>query len=139
MSYKLFFWDVKLSEFDPATHPDYTIFRVLEYGDSAAVQWLRSIFDEAEIVRVLRTERRLSPKSATYWALVYRVPQDQIAALQTHRVNASVQSVDRMKCDLTLASVVAQAQCYDESAWLPLRKPAFLTSLNSSLRPGKAI
>lgn len=75
------FWDVKLSEFDPAAHPDYTIFRVLEYGDSAAVQWLRSIFDEAEIVRVLRTERRLSPKSATYWALVYRVPQDQIAAL----------------------------------------------------------
>ena len=33
------FWDTDLRVFDPAAHPDYTIFRVLEYGDERAVAW----------------------------------------------------------------------------------------------------
>jgi hypothetical protein len=31
------FWGVKLAEFDPTIHPQYTIFRVLEFGDTDAV------------------------------------------------------------------------------------------------------
>ncbi len=76
------FWDANLATFDPERYPDYTIFRVLELGDASAMRWLRETFPSAEIVRVLRAERRLSPKSANFWALVYRVPLDQIAALQ---------------------------------------------------------
>lgn len=75
------FWDVNVPDFDPASYPDYTIFRVLEYGDTAAVAWLRSVFGDDEIRSVLRTERRLSPKSANFWALVYRIPAQEIAAL----------------------------------------------------------
>ncbi len=76
------FWDTDLAVFDPAAHPDYTIFRVLEYGDVAAVDWLRTIFTDTEIRRVLRTERRLSLKSATFWALVYGISPSEITALQ---------------------------------------------------------
>ena len=76
------FWDVNAATFDPAAYPDYTIFRVLEYGDVDAVEWLRGLFPEDEIRRVLRFERRLSPKSATFWALVYGIPTDEIAALR---------------------------------------------------------
>ena len=76
------FWDVNLSEFDPAAYPDYTIFRVLEYGDAEAVKWLQQRFSEDEIRRVLRTERRLTPKSANFWRLVYNIPADEIAALK---------------------------------------------------------
>jgi len=75
------FWDINLTDFEPTAYPDYTIFRVLEYGDVAAFAWLRETFADDEIRRVLRTERRLSPKSATFWALVYRIPANQIAAL----------------------------------------------------------
>ena len=75
------FWDTKVDSFDPAAHPGYTIFRVLEYGDEQAVAWLRQTFPEQEIRRVLRTERRLSPKSATFWALVYGLPAGEVAAL----------------------------------------------------------
>jgi hypothetical protein len=46
------------------------------------VQWLRASFSEQEILRVLRTERRLSRKSANFWALVYGIPADTVAALQ---------------------------------------------------------
>lgn len=74
------FWDTA-GAFDPVSYPDYTILRVLELGDDDAVAWLRRTFAEEEIRRVLRTERRLSPKSATFWALVYGIPEDQVAAL----------------------------------------------------------
>lgn len=76
------FWDINLLEFNPMAYPDYTIFRVLEYGDTDAVEWLQQQFSEGEIRRVLRTERRLTPKSANYWRLVYDIPIDEVAALK---------------------------------------------------------
>ena len=75
------FWDTNLSTFQPTAFPDYTIFRVLEYGDGEALKWLQETFSPAEIRRVIRTERRLSAKSATFWALVYGIPEQEIAAL----------------------------------------------------------
>lgn len=75
------FWDTNLDTFRPEAYPDYTIFRVLELGDEAAVAWLRKTFSDAEIRRVLSTEPRLSEKSANFWALVYKVPSREVAAL----------------------------------------------------------
>jgi len=79
------FWDADLANFTPVAYPDYTIFRVLEFGDEAAVTWLRQTFSEAEIRRVLLSERRLSAKSANFWALVYGVPTREVAALNQSR------------------------------------------------------
>lgn len=79
------FWDTNLDSFAPESYPDYTIFRVLEYGDKAAFEWLRRTFPAAEIRRVLSSERRLSAKSATFWALVYQVPSREVAALNQGR------------------------------------------------------
>jgi len=79
------FWDTNLDAFTPEAHPDYTILRVLELGDDAAVAWLRETFPESEIRRVLQTERRLSEKSANFWALVYEIPSHEVAALNCSR------------------------------------------------------
>lgn len=76
------FWDVNLNDFTPADFPDYTIARVLEYGDREAVAWLRRNFTEAQITNVLRTERRLSRKSANFWALIYSISLDDVAAFK---------------------------------------------------------
>ena len=75
------FWDTDLERFKPAEYPDYAIFRVLEYGNEEALAWLRKTFSEAEIRRVLRSERRLSRKSANFWALLFGVPFHEVAAL----------------------------------------------------------
>ena len=75
------FWDTNLANFDPSAFPGYTISRVLEFGDRDAVAWLKETFSEAQIVDVLRKERRLSRRSANFWALVYRISSDQVAAL----------------------------------------------------------
>jgi hypothetical protein len=79
------FWDTNLDTFTPEAYPDYTIYRVLELGDEEAVAWLRQTFPEGEICRVLSTERRLSEKSANFWALVYGVPSREVAALNANR------------------------------------------------------
>jgi len=76
------FWDTNTETFDPIAYPDYTIFRVLEYGDERALGWLPETFGDDEIRRVISTERRLSAKAATFWALVYQIPAPKVAALR---------------------------------------------------------
>jgi uncharacterized protein DUF6922 len=82
---KSLFWDTNFESFHPEDHPDYTIFRVLELGDDEAVEWLRRTFSESEIRRVLSTERRLSAKSANFWALFFHMPSSEVAALNGGR------------------------------------------------------
>ena len=79
-SMRMLFWDIDADAFVPEDWPDYTIFRVLEYGDEDAVAWMRRTFSEAEIRRVIRSERRLTRKSANFWALVYGINLNQVAA-----------------------------------------------------------
>ena len=79
------FWDVNLDNFNPAAYPDYAIARVLELGDENAVKWMKEAFSEADIRRVIATERRLSRKSANFWALIYGIAPDNVAALRPAR------------------------------------------------------
>jgi len=79
---RAFFWDVNPATFDPVSYPRYTIGRLLEFGDESAVAWMRGTFSEAQIRDVVRTERRLSPRSANFWALVYRIPPNEVEALR---------------------------------------------------------
>ncbi len=77
-----FFWDINIEDFDPHSYPEYTIYRILEYGDEKAVSWLKETFSENEIKEVIRKEARLSRRSATFWALVYQIPFTEVAALK---------------------------------------------------------
>jgi hypothetical protein len=79
------FWDVNRDNFNPAAYPDHTIARVLERGDEHAVRWMKETFTEAEIKRVIATERRLSLKSAKFWALVYGIAPGDVAARRPAR------------------------------------------------------
>lgn len=77
------FWDINLATFHPTDYPDYTIGRILEYGDQEAVSWLKETFTEEQIKQVLRTERRLSRKSANFWGVIYGIPSEDVAALKS--------------------------------------------------------
>ena len=82
-SVRPFFWDNNPEGFDPTAYPAYTITRLLEYGDEKAVAWLKETFPEDDIKHVIRAERRLTRRSANFWALVYRIPPEEVAALKT--------------------------------------------------------
>lgn len=76
------FWDIDCTQFHPRQYPKYTILRVLEYGDSAAIRWLNSFFSPDEISGALCEDRRLSRRSARFWGMVYEVPENDLAALR---------------------------------------------------------
>ena len=76
------FWDINVETFDPTAYPQYAIGRVLEFGDERTVKWMKETFAESQITEVIRNERRLSRKSANFWALVYHIPADEVAALR---------------------------------------------------------
>ena len=78
---EVFFWDIRVANFDPKMYPEYTIARILELGNPEAVSWLQQNFTEEEITKVIRSERRLSARSANYWAIIYCIPAEEVAAL----------------------------------------------------------
>jgi Family of unknown function (DUF6922) len=82
-----FFWDVNADTLDPHEYGDYVIGRILELGTEEAVSWMKATFREEEIKKVIREDHRLSPKSVTYWALVYDVPSEQVSALSRQPVS----------------------------------------------------
>lgn len=82
---RLFFWDINTDHFEPHSYPEYTIARILEYGDEKALAWLKETFSEDQIKNVIRTERRLSHRSANFWALFYGIPSCDVAALNQPR------------------------------------------------------
>lgn len=75
------FWDVNRDTFRPQDYPEYTIARILELGDKPAIAWMNQTFARDKVVEVLRSDARLSLRSANFWALMYDVPRDEVAAL----------------------------------------------------------
>jgi len=82
-----FFWEVDAASLDPRQYPEYVIGRILEQGTEEAVVWMKATFREDEIRKVIREDRRLSPKSATYWALIYDISAERVAALSHETIS----------------------------------------------------
>ena len=82
------FWEIDRATFEPRRYPRYTIRRILEHGNRRAVAWLQGTFSADEIREVIRDERGLSRKSATFWGIVYGLPKDRIRALDDDVRNA---------------------------------------------------
>ena len=76
------FWDIDCKRFEPQRFPGYTILRILEYGDVRAVKWLEGTFATDAISDVIRSERRLTPRSARFWSLVYAIPESEVRVLR---------------------------------------------------------
>ena len=76
------FWDVNIETFDPLEHQHYTISRILELGDKEAITWMKGIFSESQIEDILKVDEKLSPKSANFWAIIFGIPFNDVAALK---------------------------------------------------------
>ena len=76
------FWDIDCKRFEPNRFPDYTILRILEYGDVRDVKWLEETFAADQIASVICSERRLTPRSARFWSLVYGIPTSAVRVLR---------------------------------------------------------
>ncbi len=78
------FWDINIDTFNPIDYPEYTISRVLEFGDEVAATWIKEVFSESVIKQVIKSDRKLSPKSANFWAIKFGIPLGEIASLKNN-------------------------------------------------------
>jgi hypothetical protein len=77
------FWDTNFDQLHVAGHERYIIERVLEHGDTPAVRWMLKHFTREQVVEVLRDSRRISRKSAGFWAAMLDVPAGEVRCLST--------------------------------------------------------
>lgn len=77
-----FFWDVDVKKLDPQNKPYFIISRLLDKGNIEAAQWVRSNYDNQLIRETLQKYRDFSLRSASFWALIYKVPMEDIKCFQ---------------------------------------------------------
>lgn len=85
---KKYFWDVDFEKIDLKKSQAYIIKRLLEYGDGKAIKWMRHNFKETEVRDVLSNARGFSVKSANFWALVLKIPKEDVLCLKKHSLKA---------------------------------------------------
>lgn len=83
MFLKKYFWDVDFKKLDPEKNYQYMIVRLLERGDELVIKWLYKKYSTDLIKEVITTQRGLSPKTASFWALLLGIDQRKIVCLQT--------------------------------------------------------
>ncbi len=79
---KTLLWDVKEADISFDEHYKYIIERVLEYGDLQEIKWMEDNFSKDKIVVTLKVSKRLSAKSANYFALKYNVSKEEVECLR---------------------------------------------------------
>jgi len=79
---KKYFWEVDFDKLDLDKYRAYVAERLMEYGDEKTVRWLRRNFPAAEIKKVLRNSRGLSPRSANFWRLLAGIKTERVKCLQ---------------------------------------------------------
>ena len=79
-----YFWEVDFGRLRVAGRERYIVERLLEYGNDRAIRWLRATFASATIADAVRHSRRLSPRTATFWALISDIPRSEIQCFSTH-------------------------------------------------------
>jgi hypothetical protein len=77
------FWEVEFSDVQLSSHKRYVVERILEYGDDRSIAWLRRHVAPNDIAEVVKSSRAISPNTASLWALVLDIPDEEVACLST--------------------------------------------------------
>lgn len=80
-SYK-YFWDTKPEDINPRMNAVYTTERLLELGDINDLKWLEETYGKNFIKKVVTTTKKLSRKSANFYALYFGINPNKILCLQ---------------------------------------------------------
>lgn len=76
------FWDVNPGQLVTTRHPHYIIERILELGDHPALTWMEKQYPREQLIETLIKSRRISRKTANYFARLYNVERGQVLCLK---------------------------------------------------------
>ena len=81
-SVKSLHWDTPWENLDEKLHARYIIERIAEYGDVDDLKWLFSVYSEEEIRETIKISKRLSVKTAYFFAKILDIPEKSILCIQ---------------------------------------------------------
>ncbi|MBW7960148.1 hypothetical protein B6D29_00305 [Microgenomates bacterium UTCPR1] len=77
-----YFWDVDPKKINPVKKSNFVIGRLLDKGDVEVVSWVLKNFPLQSIKMMLSSSRDISPKTAHFWRLYLKIPEEEIICLQ---------------------------------------------------------
>lgn len=75
------FWDTDKKTLDLSKHKRFIIERVLRFGILSDIKWLLSVYNDQEIIEVLKTSKNIDRKTANFWAIHYGLDRDEVLCL----------------------------------------------------------
>ncbi len=79
---KQYFWDVDFNGLNLEKSRTFILKRVLDRGDTQALNWLKENFTNSEIKDLLLFTRDISQKTANFWADYLRIDRKKVPCLQ---------------------------------------------------------
>ena len=79
---KQYFWDVDFNQLTLEESRTFILKRVLDRGDTKALNWLRENFTNSEIEKLLFSTRDISVKTANFWADYLKLDRKKVPCLQ---------------------------------------------------------
>lgn len=67
------FWDVRKGTVDLNRHSTFIILRVLNFGDVAALNWLRKTYHDDKLEQVVKAKKGLTPKTLAFWTTFFGI------------------------------------------------------------------
>lgn len=77
-----YFWDTDPAGIDLEKSSSYVVVRLMDYGKTEAVKWMRRELGDEHISEALRVRRGISRRSAIYWARQINMPLEEVKCLQ---------------------------------------------------------
>ena len=75
------FWEVDFSQVHLKNNQRYVIERIIEYGDDESIIWMRRNVAAKDIAAVVKSSRAISPNTASLWALILDISNEEITCL----------------------------------------------------------
>ena len=79
---RAYFWDVAFDKIDITKNSQFVLKRVLDRGDTKALLWAISVFDNNIIAQLITTSKDISAKTANFWADMLGIDKSQVPCLQ---------------------------------------------------------
>jgi len=80
--FRVYFWDTSFTGHELINWPMHTIERVLEYGQWKDVRFLRKIVGDETMRSVVKSSRRLSPRTVNLWTILLDISKRETSCFQ---------------------------------------------------------
>lgn len=81
-TYLKYFWDTDFQQLSLQHDSTFIIERLLEYGELDSIEWLQNNYPKEEVIKVLRSSKRISPKTGVFYALYFDISESELECIR---------------------------------------------------------